>query len=159
VSGPLRIRPAAGGIPGDLETIADFQLRMARETEGLELDPAIVIRGVAAVLADPAKGSYWVAERDDRGIGNIVGSLLTTFEWSDWRNGTVLWIQSVYVVPGERGRGVYRALYEHLRRRVEDDPGLKGLRLYVDRRNAAAQEVYERLGMTREHYELFEWLK
>jgi GNAT superfamily N-acetyltransferase len=154
VSGPLRIRPAAD-IPGDLETIADFQLRMARETEGLELDPGTVIRGVAAVLADPAKGSYWVAERE----GRVVGSLLTTFEWSDWRNGTVLWIQSVYVVPGERGRGVYRALYEHLRHRVEDDPGLKGLRLYVDRRNAAAQEVYERLGMTREHYELFEWLK
>jgi GNAT superfamily N-acetyltransferase len=152
VSGPLRIRPGAAG---DLETLVDFQLRMARETEALELDPGIVIRGVAAVLADPAKGSYWVAERD----GGIVGSLLTTFEWSDWRNGTVLWIQSVYVVPGERGRGVYRALYEHLRRRVEGDPGLKGLRLYVDRRNAAAQEVYERLGMTREHYELFEWLK
>lgn len=155
MSGLLRIRPGAAGIPGDLETLTDFQLRMARETEGLELDPGTVIRGVAAVLADPAKGSYWVAERD----GRIVGSLLTTFEWSDWRNGTVLWIQSVYVVPGERGRGVYRALYEHLKRRVEDDPGLKGLRLYVDRRNAAAQEVYERLGMTREHYELFEWLK
>lgn len=137
MSGPLRIRPAAD-IPGDLETITDFQLRMARETEGLELDPGTVIRGVAAVLADPAKGSYWVAERDGGigAIGAIVGSLLTTFEWSDWRNGTVLWIQSVYVVPG-----------------------LKGLRLYVDKRNAAAQEVYERLGMTREHYELFEWLK
>jgi ribosomal protein S18 acetylase RimI-like enzyme len=158
VSGPLHIRPGAADVPGDLETITDFQLRMARETEGLELDPGTVIRGVAAVLADPGKGSYWLAERDGS-TGGIVGSLLTTFEWSDWRNGTVLWIQSVYVVPGERGRGVYRALYEHLKRRVENDPGLKGLRLYVDRRNAAAQEVYERLGMTREHYELFEWLK
>jgi GNAT superfamily N-acetyltransferase len=154
VSGPLHIRPAAD-IPGDLETITDFQLRMARETEGIELDPGTVLRGVAAVLADPARGSYWVAERD----GRVAGSLLTTFEWSDWRNGTVLWIQSVYVVPGERGRGVYRALYEHLKRRVEDNPDLKGLRLYVDRRNVAAQQVYERLGMTREHYELFEWLK
>jgi GNAT superfamily N-acetyltransferase len=152
VSGPLRIRP---GEPGDAETIVDFQLRMARETEGIELDPGTVLRGVAAVLADPAKGSYWLAERD----GHVVGSLLTTFEWSDWRNGMVLWIQSVYVLPGERGRGVYRALYEHLKRGVEDNPDLKGLRLYVDRRNVAAQQVYERLGMTREHYELFEWLK
>jgi GNAT superfamily N-acetyltransferase len=152
VSGPLRIRP---GEPGDAETIVDFQLRMARETEGIELDPGIVLQGVAAVLADPAKGIYWVAGRD----GHVVGSLLTTFEWSDWRNGTVLWIQSVYVVPGERGQGVYRALYEHLKRRVEDNPDLKGLRLYVDKRNVAAQQVYERLGMTREHYELFEWLK
>ena len=158
MSGPLHIRPGAAG---DRETLVDFQLHMARETEGLELDPDTVVRGVAAVLADPAKGSYWLAERDggDGGNGGIVGSLLTTFEWSDWRDGTVLWIQSVYVVPGERGRGVYRALYEHLKRRVEDDPDLKGLRLYVDKRNVAAQRVYERLGMTREHYELFEWLK
>lgn len=141
--------------PGDAPALVEFQLRMARETEGLELDGDTVIRGVAAVFADPAKGSYWIAERD----GRIVGCLLTTFEWSDWRDGTVLWIQSVYVLPEERGRGVYRALYEHLKRRVEMDPSLKGIRLYVDRRNAEAQRVYERLGMTREHYDLFEWLK
>jgi RimJ/RimL family protein N-acetyltransferase len=159
VSGALRIRAGEADEPGDAATIVEFQLRMARETEGLELDRDTLIRGVAAVLADAAKGSYWLAERAGDGTGQIVGSLLTTFEWSDWRDGTVLWIQSVYVVPEERGRGVYRALYEHLKRRVEEDPGLKGLRLYVDRRNAAAQRVYERLGMSREHYELFEWLK
>jgi ribosomal protein S18 acetylase RimI-like enzyme len=141
--------------PGDAATIVDFQLRMARETEGLEFDRDTVTRGVEAVFADPAKGRYWMAERG----GRMVGCLLTTFEWSDWRDGTVLWIQSVYVPPEERGRGVYRALYEHLRQSVEDDPVLKGLRLYVDRRNAAAQRVYERLGMTREHYDLFEWMK
>lgn len=141
--------------PGDAPVIVDFQLRMARETEGLELDRDTVTRGVDAVFADPGKGVYWVAER----AGLVVGGLLTTFEWSDWRNGTVIWIQSVYVVPEERGRGVYRALYEHLRRRVEADSGLKGIRLYVEKRNTAAQGVYERLGMTREHYELFEWLK
>jgi ribosomal protein S18 acetylase RimI-like enzyme len=156
LSAALRIRPG-GTNEDDAAAIVDFQLRMARETEGLELDRATVVRGVAAVLADPSKGSYWVAERENR--PEIIGSLLTTFEWSDWRDGTVLWIQSVYVVPEERGRGVYRALYEHLRRRVEKDPALMGLRLYVDKRNAAAQGVYERLGMTREHYELFEWLK
>ncbi len=128
---------------------------MARETEDLELDRDTVNRGVEAVFADPTKGSYWIAER----TGRIVGCLLTTYEWSDWRNGTVLWIQSLYVPPEERGRGVYRALYEHLKRRVELDPSLKGIRLYVDRRNALAQQVYARLGMTREHYDLFEWMR
>lgn len=139
----------------DAPVIVDFQIRMARSTEGLELDFDTVTRGVAAVFADPAKGTYWVAEAD----GRVVGSLLTTFEWSDWRNGTVLWIQSVYVLPEWRRRGVYKRLYEHLRRQVERSPGLRGLRLYVDQRNTAAQEVYERLGMTKEHYQLYEWLK
>lgn len=153
--GDLRVRAAA---PADAAAIAGFQLRMARETEGLELDRPTLDRGVAAVFADPARGAYWVAERGDTDR-RVIGSLLTTFEWSDWRNGTVLWIQSVYVVPEERGRGVYRALYERVRRQVEESPGLKGIRLYVDRRNAAAQRVYERLGMSREHYEMFEWMK
>ena len=148
----LKVRAAQ---PGDAQVIVDFQLRMARETEDLDLDLNTVTRGAAAVFADPGKGAYWVAERASK----VVGCLLTTFEWSDWRNGVILWIQSVYVVPEERGRGVYRALYEHLRRRVEADSDLKGIRLYVEKRNEAAQQVYERLGMTREHYDLFEWLK
>jgi GNAT superfamily N-acetyltransferase len=141
--------------PNDASAIVEFQLLMARETEDLELDRETVNLGVAAVFADPGKGTYWVAERD----GRIAGSLLTTFEWSDWRNGTVLWVQSVYVLPEARGRGVYRALYERIRAEVEASPDLRGIRLYVDRRNTAAQRVYERLGMTREHYEMFEWLK
>jgi RimJ/RimL family protein N-acetyltransferase len=148
----LRVRAAR---PEDAPLLVDFQLRMARETEELELDRDTLTRGVEAVFADPSRGAYWVAEREDR----IVGGLLTTFEWSDWRNGVILWIQSVYVVPEERGYGIYRALYEHLRAKVEADPGLKGIRLYVDKRNAGAQRVYERLGMTREHYDMFEWLK
>jgi ribosomal protein S18 acetylase RimI-like enzyme len=151
----LEIRAARPGDAEDAGTIVDFQLRMARETEGLELDLETVRRGVGAVFADPGKGAYWIAEAG----GRIVGCLLTTFEWSDWRDGTVLWIQSVYVLPEARGRGVYRALYEHLRARVESSPDLKGLRLYVDLRNTAAQRVYERLGMSREHYALYEWLK
>src|SRR6185503_1914587 len=132
--GEIRIRPA---LPADAGVIAGFQLRMARETEGVELDGAVLARGVAAVFADAAKGAYWVAERD----GEIVACLLVTPEWSDWRDGTVLWIQSVYVVPAERGRGVYRALYERLRQEAAGDDGIKGIRLYVDRRNAAAQRV------------------
>jgi GNAT superfamily N-acetyltransferase len=150
--GGLQIRAAEWS---DAAAIVDFQLRMARETESLELDRATLDRGVEAVFADPGKGAYWVAERD----GGVVGSLLTTFEWSDWRDGVVLWIQSVYVTSEERGRGVYRALYERVKRQVEESDRFKGIRLYVDRRNAAAQRVYERLGMSREHYELFEWMK
>jgi len=153
--GELSIRP---GEPGDAATIVDFQLRMARETEDLGLDPETLSRGVGAVFADPGKGRYWIAERRGE-TAATVGCLLTTYEWSDWRNGVVLWIQSVYVVPEERGRGVYRALYERLRRQVDESPDLKGIRLYVEKRNAAAQRVYERLGMSREHYDLFEWLK
>jgi GNAT superfamily N-acetyltransferase len=148
----LDIRSA---VPADAPAIVEFQILMARETEDMELDRETVIRGVEAIFADPAKGTYWIAAH----AGRIVGCLLTTYEWSDWRNGTVLWIQSLYVPAEERGRGIYRALYEHLKRRVERDPSLKGIRLYVDRRNAVAQRVYARLGMTREHYDLFEWMK
>ena len=151
-SAPLAVRPAR---PADLPALVELQLAMAAETEDLALDRATVERGIAAVLADPGKGRYRVAEAD----GRIVGCLLTTPEWSDWRNGTVLWIQSVYVVPGARRRGIYRRLYEEVRAEVEAAPDLHGLRLYVDRRNAAAQRAYERLGMSREHYEMFEWLK
>lgn len=148
----IEIRPA---VPGDAGAIVDFQIRMALETEELELEPDVVARGVRAVLDDSTKGQYWVADAG----GHLVGSLLTTYEWSDWRDGTVLWVQSVYVVPALRGRGIYRRLYEHLRDRVLASPDLRGIRLYVDRRNLAAQRVYDRLGMSREHYEMFEWMK
>jgi GNAT superfamily N-acetyltransferase len=148
----LRIRSADSA---DAAAIVDFQLRMARETEDLDLDRVTLSGGVAAVFADPAKGAYWIAERG----GVSIGCLLTTYEWSDWRDGVILWIQSVYVVPEERGQGVYRALYARVRRQVEESDALKGIRLYVEKRNAAAQQVYARLGMTREHYDLFEWLK
>lgn len=141
--------------PEDAPIIAGFQILMARETEGIELDPETVSRGVGAVFADPARGEYFVAVVG----GSIAGCLLITPEWSDWRNGTVLWIVSLYVVPEMRGRGVYRALYEDLQARVQASPDLIGIRLYVDKRNTAAQRVYTRLGMTREHYELFEWMK
>lgn len=154
--GGLTIRP---GEPGDAAAIVDFQLRMAHETEELGLDSEALRRGVAAVFADPGKGRYWIAERLFGETIETIGCLLTTFEWSDWRNGVILWIQSVYVVPEERGRGVYRALYERVKRLVDESPDLKGIRLYVEKRNAAARQVYERLGMTREHYDLFEWLK
>ncbi len=152
VSSVPTVRPAR---PDEVQDLVAFQVAMAAETEGLALDPGRVERGVRAVFDDPGRGSYWVAEVE----GLLVGCLLTTPEWSDWRAGWVLWIQSVFVIPEARGSGAFRALYETQRRQVESDPELCGLRLYVDRRNAGAARVYERMGMTREHYELFEWLK
>ena len=148
----IEIRP---GRREDADTIADFQIRMALESEGLELDRATVARGVQAVFDDPAKGTYWIACEGEK----PVGVLLAIPEWSDWRNATVLWIHSLYVVPEARRRGVFKALYENLKAQVETSPDLAGLRLYVDKANHHAQGAYEALGMTREHYHLYEWLK
>lgn len=139
----------------DAPSIATFQLAMALETEDLQLDKPTVDLGVAKVFDDPSKGTYYLAEKK----GQVIASLLTTFEWSDWRNGTVLWIQSVYVVPEERRNGVYKKMYQHIQQLVEQNSKLKGIRLYVDQTNTHAQQVYQKLGMTAEHYQLFEWLK
>jgi GNAT superfamily N-acetyltransferase len=148
----LEIRPARAAESDD---VVAFQLALARESEGLELDRTTVARGVAAVFADPTKGQYWVAEEN----GRPLGCLLITTEWSDWRDGTVLWIQGVYIVPEARGQGVYRALHEAQRQRVVTSPDLRGLRLSVARGNTGAQEVYRRLGMSGDHYLLCEWFK
>jgi GNAT superfamily N-acetyltransferase len=146
------VRPA---VDDDAPIIARFQIEMARETEGICLDEATVAAGVRAVFADQGKGRYFVAEID----GEVVGCLLVTYEWSDWRNGTVLWVQSLYVPPEHRRGGVFRALYGHLRGLVEADDSLRGIRLYVNSGNAAAQRAYEAMGMDGEHYRLYEWLK
>jgi GNAT superfamily N-acetyltransferase len=141
--------------PGDLQRIVDFQLAMASETEDLRLDPSICAGGVRAVFDNPALGQYYVAEHDS----HVVGVTLTTYEWSDWRNGVVWWIQSVYVVPEFRRQGIYSGIYAFIRQLAESDPRVRGIRLYVDRRNTTAQEVYTRLGMNGEHYQVFEWMK
>jgi GNAT superfamily N-acetyltransferase len=138
----------------DSQTIVDYQLAMAMETESLELHRPTVALGVAAVFDDSNKGTYWIAQCDDR----IVGSLLTIPEWSDWRNGTVLWIHSVYIEPGMRRRGVFCKMYGHLKQQVERSDDLRGLRLYVARKNHPAQSAYQSLGMTKEHYEMYEWM-
>ena len=139
----------------DLERIVELQVRMAQETEGLGLDKTVVSRGVRGVFEEPARGTYWVAEEKDK----VLGMLLAIPEWSDWRNGTVLWIHSLYIIPQARGQGVFKKLYLNLKKQVEQSPQLMGLRLYVDKRNKSAQEVYEKLGMSKEHYDLYEWLK
>lgn len=148
----IKIRP---GLLFDVDVIADYQIKMAFETENMKLDPPTVKLGVSAVFDDPSKGKYWLAEVE----GNVVGCLLTVPEWSDWRNGTVLWIHSVYVHPDFRKHGVYKALYTHLKTMVTEARDLRGLRLYVDKTNTRAQQVYESLGMNGEHYHLFEWMK
>src|SRR5665647_2619378 len=139
----------------DSASIVEFQLAMAWETEQLQLNEPTVIKGVAAVFKDPANGIYYVAETE----GKVVGSLLTTFEWSDWRNGTVLWIQSVYVRPEFRKRSIFSRLYKHIQELVVSNPDLRGIRLYADKSNTSAHGVYEHLGMTAEHYQMFEWMK
>ena len=125
---------------------------MARETESRELEVAVVRDGEGAVFADPGRGFYVVAEIG----GAVVGALMVTFEWSDWRNGTFLWIQSVYVRPEFRGRGVYRRLYEHVRAHARDRGDVCGFRLYVETGNEPAQRVYAALGMSGAGYLVFE---
>ena len=128
---------------------------MASETEDVSLDRVICARGVRAVFADPSHGRYFVAEEG----GRVAASLLITYEWSDWRDGAVWWIQSVYVLPELRGQRVYAGLYEHVKSIALSDDHVRGIRLYVDKRNTRAQNVYSRLGMNGEHYLVYEWMK
>ena len=139
----------------DALSIVQFQIDMARETEALELDREILEKGVAAVFDDPHKGHYWVAEHE----GKVVGSLLLLSEWSDWRNGFVWWIHSVFVIPNYRGKGVYKSLFHKIQEVIRQDPQSHGLRLYVEKENTQAQAVYSKLGMDGEHYRLFQWMK
>lgn len=139
----------------DINSIVDFQLKMASETEGIELNKITVLKGVTAVINDTNKGQYYVTEINNR----IVASLLTTYEWSDWRNGTILWIQSVYVLNEYRRKGVYRNMYSHIKQQVTENPNLNGIRLYADKSNLIAHKTYQELGMSPDHYITFEWLK
>jgi GNAT superfamily N-acetyltransferase len=136
----------------DAPVIAGFNARLARETEHLELDPVRLRAGVEAVLADPAKGTYWVAEA----AGEVVGQLMITFEWSDWRNGVFWWIQSVYVRHDWRSRGVFKALYQHVHELAKARTDVCGLRLYVERDNQRAQQTYQRLGLRSTQYDIYE---
>lgn len=142
-------------VPDDAGSIVDFQVAMARETEEMDLERETLSRGVAAVFANNSLGRYFVATEEE----DVIASLLITYEWSDWRAGMVWWIQSVYVAPSFRRRGMYAGLYKHVKELVEADASIRGIRLYVDERNKDAQQVYARLGMNGEHYRVFEWMK
>jgi GNAT superfamily N-acetyltransferase len=139
----------------DAPAIVEFQISMARETEDVTLDRATCTRGVEAIFEQPGLGTYYVAVDQDR----VAGSLLITYEWSDWRNRMVWWIQSVYIHRDFRRQGIYAGLYEYVKGLAERDEGIGGIRLYVDKRNTLAQQVYTRLGMNGEHYSVFEWMK
>jgi ribosomal protein S18 acetylase RimI-like enzyme len=143
----LHLRPAG---PADTGVVVEFNRRLARESEGKELNTEILERGVRAVLADPAKGFYTIAEAN----GEVVGQCLVTFEWSDWRNGWYWWIQSVYVAEQARRSGVFRSLYRHLLDRAQADSDVIGLRLYVEDHNHRAKATYTSLGMELEPYRL-----
>jgi ribosomal protein S18 acetylase RimI-like enzyme len=146
---PLTIRSADAS---DAETIARFNEEMARETEGKTLDPETIRAGVKALLGDADRGFYLLAERG----GRVVGALMITTEWSDWRNGAFWWVQSVYVRPEARRQGVYSALYAEVKGRAEDADDVCGLRLYVDKDNTPARTTYETLGMTETAYRMYE---
>lgn len=138
--------------PADLAVIVEYNQLLAQESENITLDREILTAGVAAALADNTKGPYVVAEID----GVVVGQLAVTTEWSDWRNGWMWWIQSVYVRPEHRRTGIFRALYEQVEQMARDDPNVIGLRLYVEHDNTAAQQTYQRMGMRRTGYLVME---
>ncbi len=139
----------------DSLAIAAFQLKMAIETENLQLEAETVGKGVNAVFEKPGFGQYFVAEKD----GQIIASMLTTFEWSDWRNAQVWWLQSVYVIPEFRRQGIFKRMYDFVKILAKNDTNVGGIRLYVDKTNVRAQEVYKAVGMNGEHYQVFEWMK
>jgi ribosomal protein S18 acetylase RimI-like enzyme len=145
-----RIRRA---VASDVDLLAHFNQAMAQESEDKPLDLERIRNGIAHLFAHPADGHYLIAE-DARGAA--AGALMLTYEWSDWRNGRFWWIQSVYVLPEHRRKGVYRALHDHVRRAAVADPEACGLRLYVERENTGAQTTYRALGMVETHYRLYE---
>lgn len=138
----------------DVEIIAQFNIRMALETESLKLDETVVMNGVRNLVQNPDYGFYLVAEKS----GQVVGGLMITFEWSDWRNGLFWWIQSVYIQPEFRRLGIYRQLYQYVKTIAGQQSGVCGLRLYVADDNENAQNAYLKLGMHETHYRLFEAL-
>lgn len=136
----------------DARAIVLFNALMAEETEGRRLNPDTLARGVDQALADSARGQYYVA----RAGGEVVGQMLVTYEWSDWRCANFWWVQSVYVRPDMRRQGVFSALYRHVERLGRETSGVCGLRLYVEQHNDKAQQTYLRLGMEKARYALFE---
>jgi GNAT superfamily N-acetyltransferase len=139
-------------VPDDGPVIAEFNSRMAVETEDRALDPDLIGPGVAALLDDSTKGRYWLAEHD----GVAIGQIMVTYEWSDWRNGMLWWIQSVYIAKEKRRQGVFSTLYRHVESMARASDNVCGLRLYVENKNTRAQETYLALGMIRPGYQVME---
>jgi GNAT superfamily N-acetyltransferase len=145
----LIIRKASNN---DINTIVTFNYLMAKETETILLDKNIVKLGVKSVITDPSKAQYWIAENNNK----IIGQLMVTYEWSDWRNGDMWWISSVYVTENFRRRGVFSALYKHIEHMAKENPGCCGIRLYIEKHNKRAQKTYLSLGMNDAGYDVME---
>jgi len=141
--------------PEHIEFLIDFQLRLAMESENVQLSTETLRAGMSAMFNDPTKGEYYVAIDGDQ----VIGCHMITYEWSDWRNGMVWWLQSVYVLDSHRKSGVFKKMYDNIISIISNDPGLIGLRLYVDKSNAKAMKVYEAMGMDGSHYTVYEWMK
>jgi len=142
--------------PEDAPMIVSFSAAMALETEGRNLDLDRLLLGTMALIETPAHGFFIVAELEQDDQRQLLGQLMITYEWSDWRNGVFWWVQSVYVAPSWRRRGVYRAIHGNMTARAQADPQVCGIRLYVGQDNLAAQTVYQRVGLTRSCYEVYE---
>lgn len=141
-------------VDGDLALLVEFNCRLAVETEGKQLNRDVVNAGVRRGLHLSPEVGYYVAET----AGQVVGQLMLTREWSDWRNGWIVWLQSVYVAPEFRGQGIFRSLLTHVRERLRKQPNTIGQRLYVENENTSAQTTYRRLGFTAPGYSVMEAL-
>jgi GNAT superfamily N-acetyltransferase len=137
----------------DADNLVEFNQAMALETEGKRLESAVLQSGVSAVFEDEKKGFYVVAEDE---TGKIVGGLMITFEWSDWRNKWFWWIQSVYILPEARGKKIYTQLYDFVKEKARKSGDVCGFRLYVEKENSNAQKVYDKCGMESSHYLMYE---
>ncbi len=136
----------------DIDVITNFNIKMALETENKKLDYSTIFEGVNSLYHNPQYGFYIVAEKHDE----ILGSLMITTEWSDWRNGLFWWVQSVYVRVDARKQGIYRKMYEFVKSKAKDNPNVYGFRLYVEKDNIVAQKTYQSLGMEETSYKFFE---
>lgn len=139
----------------DVETIAKFNYNLAYETENKELNMDVLRKGVENLIKDNSKGQYYVYTIDEK----IVGQIMYTYEWSDWRNKTFLWVQSVYVDKEHRKKGVFKSLYNHVKSFCDNDDSIAGIRLYVEKQNKNAQSTYKSLGMTECEYDMYEYEK
>jgi ribosomal protein S18 acetylase RimI-like enzyme len=148
----IQIRKA---FESDISVLIDFQQRLAFETEGVKLDPLILEKGMKAMFLGDGRGYYSVAEAGTE----IVGCYMITYEWSDWRNGWAYWLQSVYVKESFRNKGIFKKMFNDLLAEIQNTPDVIGLRLYVDKSNVRAQQVYQSMGMNGDHYTVYEFMK
>ena len=136
----------------DAPTLTQFNIAMALETEDYQLDPSTVLAGVTRLFQQQERGFYLIAEFKN----TVIGALMITKEWSDWRDGLWWWIQSVYVIKAHRRHGAFRTLYDHVCELAQTEDDVCGIRLYVEKDNVSAQSVYREMGMSETHYRLYE---